>query len=477
MASAHLLAQRGWDVTVVERQRAAGNECSFGNAQQLTQALVNIRPKTATPLQLLDWATSRRQPVSVGCPRTPADWAFCTAWLRHGLHSREAQSRAMHFTLALSQYSMERTVALAQAAGLDAQPLSIGHVHTASSAGQLVRLAEQTSALEQGLLAHDDRSRADLPPYRTLAANETLVLEPALTRADPAVAGSLYHERCLTYDPSTFCKALAKHWEACAAGSSDRSGGSVRFLYAHEVVGAEFAAGTSGPDQVLTGLRARPTGPVAVGEQPKLVEADEFVLCGGIESSQLCALLGGGSAGLPLTGLRGHSLTLRDVPEQWRLSTNVADTDNWTYFSPLPPPTGGSTGGMRVAAFGDFFTPSPDRHGRAGQGVQGWRRAQLFAAVEKLFPGLLAAVSDGAPGAPFEEGSRHEIWTGMRPLTPDMVPLIGRRRPGGNLSLNCGHGSLGWTQCIGSAEVLVAGMMGEEIDIGADLSAAAADRF
>ena len=53
----------------------------------------------------------------------------------------------------------------------------------------------------------------------------------------------------------------------------------------------------------------------------------------------------------------------------------------------------------------------------------------------------------GPAGAGFEPGARHEFWTGLRPLSPDGLPLVGQAAGGpGNVWLNCGHGSLGWTQ-------------------------------
>ncbi len=44
-------------------------------------------------------------------------------------------------------------------------------------------------------------------------------------------------------------------------------------------------------------------------------------------------------------------------------------------------------------------------------------------------------------------------WTGARPCTPSSVPVIGRGATQG-LYLNYGHGTLGWTLCLGAAEHL-----------------------
>jgi D-amino-acid dehydrogenase len=48
-----------------------------------------------------------------------------------------------------------------------------------------------------------------------------------------------------------------------------------------------------------------------------------------------------------------------------------------------------------------------------------------------------------------------EFWTGLRPMTPDGTPIIGKASHGlANVWLNTGHGTLGWTMACGSAQVL-----------------------
>ena len=49
--------------------------------------------------------------------------------------------------------------------------------------------------------------------------------------------------------------------------------------------------------------------------------------------------------------------------------------------------------------------------------------------------------------------ARAQLWTGLRPLTPDGVPVLGRTRFD-NLYLNTGHGTLGWTMAAGSAKTV-----------------------
>jgi D-amino-acid dehydrogenase len=54
--------------------------------------------------------------------------------------------------------------------------------------------------------------------------------------------------------------------------------------------------------------------------------------------------------------------------------------------------------------------------------------------------------------------STAQPWCGLRPVSADGVPIIGRTRIP-NLYLNAGHGHLGWTLAVGSAELLAAVML------------------
>ncbi|CCM78835.1 D-amino acid dehydrogenase [Rhizobium mesoamericanum] len=68
------------------------------------------------------------------------------------------------------------------------------------------------------------------------------------------------------------------------------------------------------------------------------------------------------------------------------------------------------------------------------------RKATLVHSVEDLFGGA-------------GDQSRAEFWCGLRPMTPDGTPIIGKTVYD-NLYLNSGHGTLGWTMACGSGRVL-----------------------
>lgn len=80
------------------------------------------------------------------------------------------------------------------------------------------------------------------------------------------------------------------------------------------------------------------------------------------------------------------------------------------------------------------------------------REKTLFHSLHDLFPG--AAV----------EGAESNFWCGLRPMTPDSVPIVGETKIP-NLFLNTGHGTLGWTMACGSGALIASIMTGTETPI------------
>jgi D-amino-acid dehydrogenase len=82
--------------------------------------------------------------------------------------------------------------------------------------------------------------------------------------------------------------------------------------------------------------------------------------------------------------------------------------------------------------------------------------ATVLRSLRELFP--KAANASGA--------SVSNAWAGLRPMTPDGPPYLGRT-PIGNLFVDVGHGSNGWTQACGCGRVVADIVSGRrpEIDL------------
>jgi D-amino-acid dehydrogenase len=147
----------------------------------------------------------------------------------------------------------------------------------------------------------------------------------------------------------------------------------------------------------------------------------------GSASSRLARSLG---LYLPVYPLKGYSITL-PASDTAAPRVNVTDAARKVVFARIGQRL--RVAGMAELAGDDLSIPSA-------------RIGSLVAAAQAVFPGCA-------------DFSRYEPWAGLRPATPDGVPVIGAHARGpANLLFNTGHGALGFTLAFGSAR-RVAGML------------------
>ena len=154
----------------------------------------------------------------------------------------------------------------------------------------------------------------------------------------------------------------------------------------------------------------------------KLETADNYVLALGSYSPQMLAPLG---IKAPIYPLKGYSITVPITnPDMAPVSTMLDETYKVaiTRFDNR----------IRVGGMAEIRGYDLKIDPRKGE--------TLKMIVQDLFP-------EGA------DTSSIDLWTGLRPATPDGTPIIGPTRYR-NLFLNTGHGTLGWTMACGSARLL-----------------------
>ncbi|MBV1927748.1 MAG: FAD-dependent oxidoreductase, partial [Rhodobacteraceae bacterium] len=163
-----------------------------------------------------------------------------------------------------------------------------------------------------------------------------------------------------------------------------------------------------------------------------LIKADVFVLAAGQATTNLAPARFPGKK--PITGIKGVSLTfpLGDT------APDLSVTDATGKFVVLR-----LGNRVRIAGYA-MFSDDPEI-------TQNFVH-QLTNKARALMP--QAALFNETP----------DIWVGFRPTTPDDLPMIGQINSD-NLYVNAGHGSLGWTLALGSAEILqekITGAFGQE---------------
>jgi D-amino-acid dehydrogenase len=154
------------------------------------------------------------------------------------------------------------------------------------------------------------------------------------------------------------------------------------------------------------------------------VSADAYIVSLGSYSPLLLRPL---RIRIPVYPLKGYSITLPLGPAEAQDAPSVSLTDEAfkIVISRL---------GNRLRAAGTAELAGYDT------GVNQMRCAAILRRVRQLFPQLGAVTTV-------------ENWAGLRPATPNNVPLIGRTRLA-NLFLNTGHGTLGWTLACGSGRAI-----------------------
>jgi len=288
----------------------------------------------------------------------------------------------------------------------------------------LARLREDTG------LRYEGREGGTLQVFRTLAqldavGKDVAVLRAAgvpyellgpqdLARAEPAIATApLVGGLRLPGDETGDC-----HLFTSRLGHLAQSMG-VKFSFGETIDRVELAAG-------------RVAG---VHQGGRLLKADAYVMALGSYSTAMLAE----AVKIPVYPVKGYSITVPIAdPERAPVST-VLDESYKIAITRFDRRI--RVGGMaELRGFDLRLNPR--------------RRETLELCLNSLFPG--AGHTEAA-----------SFWTGLRPMTPDGTPLVGRTALP-NLYLNTGHGTLGWTMACGSARVLADVMSGRAPEIRSD---------
>ncbi|UQN68476.1 D-amino acid dehydrogenase [Burkholderia multivorans] len=246
-------------------------------------------------------------------------------------------------------------------------------------------------------------------PFELLSPAELKNAEPALAAVSHKLTGGLRLPGDETGDCQLFTTRLAALAESLG----------VKFRYNTPIDGLAIAGGK------IAGVQCG----------SETVRADAYVVALGSYSTNFVANL----MKIPVYPLKGYSITAPIVDEAAAPVSTVLDE---TYKIAI------TRFDQRIRVGGMAEIVGFDKTLRAA------RRETLEMCVNDLFPG----------GG---DTSKATFWTGLRPMTPDGTPIVGRT-PVSNLFLNTGHGTLGWTMSCGSGQLLADLISGKKPAIQAD---------
>ena len=222
-------------------------------------------------------------------------------------------------------------------------------------------------------------------PFQTLTGDEVRLREPALS---PAITGGVLYPHDAHVDPRSFVRYLCAEARAAGAQVVERT------------------------DVIRLQHRGPGTGSAVLTTRGELA-CDQVVIAAGSWSPQVAAAL---NLRLPIQAAKGYSITFSHPP--WRPGLPVNMGDARAVVTPLPH-------GIRVG--GTLELAGLDR-----------------SVTLKRVQAILDGASRFVPGVRFDAGAPNaEIWRGLRPLSADTLPIIGRPRGHHGVILATGHGMLG----------------------------------
>lgn len=263
--------------------------------------------------------------------------------------------------------------------------------------GGLLYLYRKPESFERGTLNTRVLTEEGLE-LRAVSADEAVRIDPSLSDAKHKFAGAIHCPTDGSGDARLFTRNLAEY---CATHLG------VKFLYNTEIADLESSGGR---------ITAAVTGK---GRIP----GDEFVVCLGVFAPRFARKLG---VSLPIYPIKGYSVTMPIGPGHQAPTIGGVDEDNLVAYARF-----GNR--MRVTATAEFAGFSKTHKPQDF--------THMLGAVRELYP----------RGADYD---KPDYWAGLRPMTPDGLPIFGRGGRYPNVVMNLGHGHMGWTMSAGSARIV-----------------------
>jgi D-amino-acid dehydrogenase len=279
--------------------------------------------------------------------------------------------------------------------------------------GLLMLCSTQHGLEEEGAIATKARSLGI--PASVLTPEETASLDPNVTYS---VAGSVYYPKDCHLDPMRLMSSLRSRLESLG----------VKLLYREHVLSWKKSGGRI----------------AAVCTKDHEFDADEFVLCGGIWSDSLVREL---KLRLPMQPGKGYSLTVPDPVELPAVCSILVEAK--VAVTPMG----------QSLRFGGTM-----QLGELNQVIDPRRIAGIIKNIPRYMPRFKPQHFDGL-----------QPWCGLRPVSPDGLPFIGRTQAYSNLTVATGHAMMGISLGPITGQLVGEVLRGEKPSI--DLRHLSPDRF
>lgn len=297
-ASAWYLSKAGHEVTVVDRQPAAGLETSFANGGQISVSHAEPWANPGAPAKILKWLAKEDAPLLFRLRADSAQWSWGLRFLRECLPGRTRDNILQ--ILNLGVYSRTALQALRAETDIRYDQLERGILHFYTNP------AEFEAALEPARVMRESGVERQVK-----TAAECVAIEPALETARSRIAGGTYTPTDESGNAHKFTTELAR---LCAArGVAFRFGAQVReLLRAGDRIEGVRVVGGDGDEATIT--------------------ADAYLLAFGSYSPLLLRPLG---LSIPVYPAKGYSITVPIADSSRAPTVSLTDDEHKLVFSRL----------------------------------------------------------------------------------------------------------------------------------------------
>lgn len=296
--SAWFLHKEGFDVTVIDRQPAAGMETSFANGGQISVSHAEPWANPGAPKKVLKWLMKEDAPLLFRLRADSRQWRWGMQFLRECTPERTRHNIIQMVNL--GTYSRSTLQELRAETGVEYNCLTKGILHFYTNAKEF-----------EDAMGPAEIMREFGCDRKVIDTNKAIEIEPALASIKNRIAGATYTEADESGDAHKFTQNLAKH--AASKG--------VEFRYSTTILGLDVEGGE------ISGVRVR-------GEdgQVQVLKADKYVLCMGSYSPMLVKDLG---VDLLIYPAKGYSATMPILDPSKAPQVSLTDDEYKLVFSRL----------------------------------------------------------------------------------------------------------------------------------------------
>ncbi|MGL5166393.1 MAG: D-amino acid dehydrogenase [Afipia sp.] len=283
VTTAYYLANRGFEVTVIDRQSGPGRETSFANAGEVSPGYASPWAGPGVPVKAVRWMLDQYGPLVVRPQADPLMWRWIIQMLRNCTSARYAINKAR--MVGVAEYSRDSLRALRADIGITYDERSLGTLQLFRKQSQLDAIGGDLNVLRQYNV-----------PFEVLDRDGCVRAEPGLA----AVRGYFVGGLRLPDDETGDCQMFTERLEKVATALG------VRFVYDTAIKAINIAGGCVA--QVTT--------------DKGVFSADKYVMALGSFSPLLLRPLG---INIPVYPVKGYSITVPIIDEAASPQSTVMD--------------------------------------------------------------------------------------------------------------------------------------------------------